>query len=142
PLFPYTTLFRSGDAAADGGRHSVRTTDRAYDGRDRRRAARHDYRPDADARLLCRRVRPAIRRRSAAALCLRGQTRLVPHWRIRDLLAPGAALAHRRGDELGLVRADDALVDDRRAAAGLYPHRTRQGACTNDGSHPPRPAER
>ena len=56
------------------------------------------------------------------------QARLVPDRRLRHLAASRAAVADARHPRRRLVCAHDALVDDRRAAPGLHPHRPRQGA--------------
>ena len=122
-------LAAAGQPAADGRRHPVRGDHRAEHGLDRGRQARQRHRPVADGRLLHRRLGAAIRRRPAAALRVCRQARLVPDRRLRHLAASGAAVADARRARRRLVRAHDALVDDRRAAPGLYPHRPRQGPC-------------
>ena len=113
--------------AADGRRDLLRARDRPHHGPGRRGQARQRHRPGADGRLLRRRLGAAIRRRHAAALRLRRAARLVPDRRLRHLAPSRAAVADARHPRRRLVRAHDALLDDRRAAPGLHPHRARQG---------------
>ena len=68
----------AGDAAADGGRHRLRTGHRADHGAAGRGQARHGDRPGADGGLLRRRLGAAVRRRADPALRIRGQAVWLP----------------------------------------------------------------
>ncbi len=118
----------AGDAAADGRRHRGRAADRPH----RRHLGRGQSRPaTSTGRVMVlsfiRRLGTAVRGRHPAALRLRGPARLVPDRRLRHLRASRPAGADPGHPRRRLVRADDPLRDDRRAAPGLHRDRAGQG---------------
>ena len=73
------------------------------------------------------RLDAAIRRRAHPALCLRLSAGLVSAQRLRLPQPSHPAGRDARHGRRRLVFPHDAILDDRGAAPGLYPHRPRQG---------------